>query len=479
MRRTMSTGGAAALVAMGLGVALAAQSGRAVITAPKETIPGPGATWSLAAVGDAIITRRIAAFEQDTDPRFKRMTEIIRAADAAFLNLEISLFRLTGFKGWPEVENGGNWELGPPEAAQDLKAMGFDLFNRANNHTTDYGVEGMRLTNTLLDEAGIVHAGSGMTLGQASRPGYFDTPRGRIALIGLATTFTPMSRAGEARDDVMGRPGLNALRVDRKYTADPETLQSLRTAAQRLGMRVPEDARAAFRFLGTLIEPGVSNRLVETVNPRDEARILREVRNAAQMADYVIVTSHSHEPGNDFVEPPGWLRAFVKKCLDAGGTTYVIHGPHQLRGIEVYKGKPIFYSLGNFVFQNETIDPMPSDHYEQFDLPATALSADLYDARFKGGTSGFPSSPVWYESVVAVPSFSGTQVSEIKLYPIELGQKAPRSQRGTPRMADEATGRTIIERMIRLSGEFGTTIRYENGVGIWRAGTGQPTSAKP
>ena len=227
-----------------------------------------------------------------------------------------------------------------------------------------------------------------------------------------------------------------------------------------------------------LIEPGGSNRLVETVNPRDEARILREVRNAANMADYVIVNSHSHEPGNDSVVPPEWLRVFVKKCLDAGGTTFVVHGPHQVRGIEVYKGKPIFYSLGNFVFQNETIDPMPADHYEQFDLPDTALSSDLYDARFKGGMSGFPSSPVWYESIVAVPTFQGTQVSEIRLHPIELGQKAPRSQRGTPRMADEATGRAIIERMTRLSADLGTTIRFENGVGIWRAPLPQPTNAK-
>jgi poly-gamma-glutamate synthesis protein (capsule biosynthesis protein) len=79
---------------------------------------------------------------------------------------------------------------------------------------------------------------------------------------------------------------------------------------------------------------------------------------------------------------------------------------------------------------------------------------------------------------VAVPTFQGTQVSEIKLYPIELGQKAPRSQRGTPRIADEATSRTIIERLIRLSGDLGTTIRFENGLGIWRSGAGQPTSAK-
>ena len=468
----------AVLVAIACAAALEAQ-GRPPTTTQKEIAPGPGTAWSLAAVGDAIITRRIAAFENDGDPRFARMTQVIRGADAAFLNLEISLFRLSEFKGWPEVENGGNWELGPPEAAQDLKAMGFDLFNRANNHTTDYGVEGMRLTTRLLDDLGLVHSGSGDTLGQASRPAYFETPKGRIALIGLATTFTPMSRAGEARDDVMGRPGLNALRLDRKYTADPETFQSLRTVATRLGVRVPPDPSAPLRLFGTLIEPGATNRLVETVNPRDEARILREVRNAANMADYVVVNSHSHEPGNDFVVPPEWLREFVKKCLDAGATTYVIHGPHQLRGIEVYKGKPIFYSLGNFVFQNETIDPMPSDHYEQFNLPPTALASDLYDARFKGGTTGFPSSSVWYESVVAVPTFQGAQVTEIKLHPIELGHKAPRSQRGTPRLADDATGRTILERIARLSAELGTRISVENGVGVWRRAAVPPTSAKP
>ena len=461
--------------AVALSVSLAAQ---AVRPSRPEVLPGPGTTWSLAAVGDAIITRRIAPFEHDGDPRFKQMVDVIRRADAAFLNLEISLFRLSEFKGWPEVENGGNWELGPPEAAHDLKTMGFDLFSRANNHTTDYGVEGMRLTNMLLDEAGIVHAGSGTTLGHASRPGYLETPKGRIALISLATTFTPMSRAGEARDDVGGRPGLNALRVTRSYEADADTFAALRTSAQRLGVTVAEDAAAPLRLFGTTITRGAANRAVDTLNTRDEARILREVRNAAKLADYVIVTSHSHEPGNASVIPPDWLRTFVKKCLDAGATTYLVHGPHQLRGVEIYKGKPIFYSLANFVFQNETIDPMPSDHYEQFDLPATALAADLYDARFKNGTTGFPSSSVWYESVIAVPTFRGTQVSEIVFHPIELGHKAPRSQRGTPRLADAATGHVIIERLAKLSNDLGTRIRVENGVGVWRAGDAA-TSARP
>jgi len=91
--------------------------------------------------------------------------------------------------------------------------MGFNLFNRANNHTTDYGVEGLRLTNRLLDELGLVHAGTGNNLGWASRPGYLETPKGRVALIGMASTHTPMSRAGAVGPTVQVQPGLNALRL--------------------------------------------------------------------------------------------------------------------------------------------------------------------------------------------------------------------------------------------------------------------------
>lgn len=440
------------------------------VPAQQVAPPGPEARWTLAATGDAIITRRIAQFDHAGDPAFAAMTRVIREADAAMVNLEISLFRLQSFEGWPEVENGGNWELGPPEAAQDLKDMGFDLFARANNHTTDYGVAGMRATNRLLDELGLVHSGTGENLGWASRPGYLDTPSGRIAFIGLATTFTNMSRAGAARPETPGRPGLNGLRVATRYEAAPATFARLAEVAPALGGRAPDGPGQPVRLLGASVFPADRDAIVRTVEPEDTARILREVRNAADQADFVVVTGHSHEPGNSATAPDPWMREWVHACIDAGAVAYVIHGPHQLRGIEIYKGRPIFYSLGNFVFQNETIDPMPADNYEGFGLPATALAKDLYDARFRGGTTGFPSSPVWYESVVAVPEFQGREVVEIRLYPIDLGQTRPRSQRGTPRLADEATGRRIIARLAEQSAAFGTVIRYENGIGVWRRG---------
>jgi len=435
---------------------------------PSPVQPGSAdAVWSLAATGDSIITRRIIAYE--SDPAFMKLIRLIREADAAFTNLELSVFRLREFKGYPQAESGGSWLLGSPEVLEDLKWAGFDLFNRANNHTTDYGVEGMLETDRILDSLGLVHAGSGMTLGEASQPQYLETSKGRIALIGLATTFTPMSRASDARPETKGRPGLNALRVERTYQLDAERMAELRRLVTATGGRLPEKEDAAVRFLGNTFLPGRETKVIEKANAIDEDRILRSIRHAARQADFVIVTSHSHEPSNEALEPPAFLVEFIKKCVDAGADTYIVHGPHQLRGIEVYKGKPIFYSLGNFIFENETNDYMPSDIYESFGLGNTAMAADLNDTRFKGGTVGFPSNPVWFESVVAAPVFRGHRITELKLYPIDLGHKLPRSQRGVPRLADAELGRKIIERVARLSAAFGTRIVFQNGIGVWQS----------
>jgi poly-gamma-glutamate synthesis protein (capsule biosynthesis protein) len=435
---------------------------------PSPVQPGSAdAIWSLAATGDSIITRRIVAYE--SDPAFMKLIRLIREADAAFTNLELSVFRLREFKGYPQAESGGSWLLGSPEVLGDLKWAGFDLFNRANNHTTDYGVEGMMETDRILDSLGLVHAGSGMTLGEASQPQYLETSKGRIALIGLATTFTPMSRASDARPETKGRPGLNALRVERTYQLDAERMAELRRLVTATGGRLPEKEDAAVRFLGNTFLLGRETKVIEKANAIDEDRILRSIRHAARQADFVIVTSHSHEPSNEALEPPAFLVEFIKKCVDAGADTYIVHGPHQLRGIEVYKGKPIFYSLGNFIFENETNDYMPSDIYESFGLGNTAMAADLNDTRFKGGTVGFPSNPVWFESVVAVPIFRGHRITELKLYPIDLGHKLPRSQRGVPRLADADLGRKIIERVARLSAAFGTRIVFQNGIGVWQS----------
>ena len=106
-------------------------------------------------------------------------------------------------------------------------------------------------------------------------------------------------------------------------------------------------------------------------------------------------------------------------------------------------------------------------------MPLDRLASEIYDRRFRvdddgNATVGFPTGSEWYESVVAVVDFEGDRLVEIRLYPIELGWNEPRSQRGTPRLAPEESGKRIIEHLAELSRPFGTVIVYENGIGVWR-----------
>jgi poly-gamma-glutamate capsule biosynthesis protein CapA/YwtB (metallophosphatase superfamily) len=426
--------------------------------------------WSLAATGDSIMTRRIAVYD---DPSFTRLIDIIRGADVAFTNVECQLFRIWDFKGYPAAENGGGYELGPPEAAADLKWAGFDIVSRANNHTTDYGIEGMIETGHTLDSVGLVHAGAGMTAGEAAQARYFETNKGRVGLVSLATTFNPAERAGDARTEIKGRPGINALRVERAYQLGPGDMRDFRRIAAALGgsTSTPE---GSVRLARMPFVSGSETKVIETLNPGDQDRILRSIRSGARQSDYLIATSHSHEAGAAPDDPPQFLIDFTHKAIDAGAQAYLVHGPHRLRGIEIYKGRPIFYSLADFIFQYETTEPQGDDIYESFGIrDPHLLAGDLYDRDHQGDAYG-PDNPVWFESIVALPVFRGHELIGMTIYPIELGHRAKaltgdgRAQRGTPRLAQGDMARAIIEKIAALSAKFGTTIEYKDGVGIWK-----------
>ena len=141
-------------------------------------------------------------------------------------------------------------------------------------------------------------------------------------------------------------------------------------------------------------------------------------------------------------------------------------GPHILKGIEIYQGKPIFYSMGDFVFQNETVEFLPAENYLPYRLGSEATPADFSDRRYRNDTTGFPVDPEIWRSVIALPSFRAGRLERIELIPIELGQKKPRSQRGRPVLASPADARSIIERLAELSPAYNTKVVFENGRGI-------------
>jgi poly-gamma-glutamate capsule biosynthesis protein CapA/YwtB (metallophosphatase superfamily) len=421
---------------------------------------------TMALTGDAIISRRLSSYQE---PDFLRMLDILRRADLAFTNLEI-LFHEYEPDVYPVAQSGGTYMYARPQLAGELTWAGFDMVSRANNHAMDYGIGGMRATTRAVEAAGLVHAGVGENLGQARAPGYLETAAGRVALISVASTFPELMRAGHQRLDVGGRPGLSPLRYSTTYVVPRAELEALRRLRESLAL-TGRDEPNEIAFLGSNFERGDRPRVVTRANPADLAEIAASIRDAKRQANWVIVSSHSHEgvPGDREV-PAQFLVEAARAAIDAGADVFVGHGPHILRGIEIYKGKPIFYSLGNFIFQNETVAMQPSDNFERQELPHTALPSEFFDAREERSRGGWPADPLFWEAVIAVPSFRGGRLQEILLYPVTLGHGLSRPQRGRPMLADPELGRKIIGDLQRLSEPFGTRIDFADGVGRIRVG---------
>ena len=422
---------------------------------------------TVSAAGDALITQRIAS----RDPGFLRLAEVIRSADARFVNLEGTLHN---FEGHPQATSGGTYVCGSPAIIDDLKAVGFNLYSAANNHMTDWGEGGIFGTLATLDRAGVVYAGLGRHLAEARTPRYLETAAGRVALLALASTFPPGANAGEQRPDCQGRPGINPLRFETTIAVDRATLEALAAIDHRLhfsaarqhsiqlGFQRP-DPDGITTVLGQRFTVADPQGIRTEPHAGDLAGNLAWIHDARRQAEWVIVSVHAHEQQNgDYQQPAEFIPAFCRAAVEAGADLVVGHGPHILRGMEMYRGRPIFYSLGNFIFQNETLWRQPQDFYERLGLPVTATPADLFDAR--GARGGFAADPAYWESMVPVVRFDGDRVDEIRLHPVTLGHGLPRAQRGGPVMAATDSGRAIIERVGRLSP--GVKIAW-SGEGYW------------
>ncbi|WP_213980312.1 CapA family protein [Sphingomonas sp. dw_22] len=416
--------------------------------------------FTLATAGDLIYLRAMLPTIEAQAPD---MLALLRDADVTFGNFETNILDLGDFAGSPQAESGGTWMFGAPGVPADVRAMGFDLVGMANNHGTDWGVEGMLETARRLDAAGIVHAGADRNLSAARAPRYLDMAKGRIGLVAATTSFTPMSRAADPIGEVPGRPGVNALRTQRTTLIPAEQIEPL---AQIAGAARPDGKTielSGVRYrASTDGKPGLSYAL----NPADLQANLRSIRQAHENGNFTIFSLHNHEPGNPSQAPADFAGPLAHAAIDAGADVVVGHGPHQLRGIEIYKGRPIFYSLGNFAMMNNSLDQIPADMYDQYGV-APAADVTTPELVFARNAQAY-SNPLFLESVIATSRFVDGAVAEIRLYPLDLGSTEKGAGRGVPRLADAHVGRRVLERLQALSAPFGTRIVIEKGVGVIR-----------
>jgi poly-gamma-glutamate capsule biosynthesis protein CapA/YwtB (metallophosphatase superfamily) len=435
--------------------------------------------FTFAAVGDCIISRPLSQ-KRANDAGFDDAVKILRGADAAFGNLETTVLDIRTFEGFPD-SGADDWGLvSLPAVAGDLAKLGFDLLGRANNHSLDWGIAGMRETGRRLDEAGLVHAGVGENRGLARAPQYFESQKGRIALVSMATSYKPSSAATPARGSTAGRPGLNALRLEQFTIVPPEIMTALAGIKRAMDGARGKDVEAAgdppaeLSLFETEFRLGERLAYRYEMNALDLAEILKSVRLGKQHADFLVATIHAHESGFDEDSPGDFLRELARLAIDAGADAFVVHGIHHLGPIEVYEGKPIFYGLANFFWSDaqEPLDPILHEAYaapvaEAFAVPTTVTDADLTALL---NATGFNNERT-FQSIIAVSRFEKGRVAEIRLHPIDLGYGLRIPDSGVPRLASPAKGRPILERLAAISEPYGTQISIRKNIGIIRSET--------
>lgn len=415
----------------------------------------------VAAVGDIIEPQPILL----TDPSFQKLVDNLRKADVGFANMESSLIDFKHFNG-PVFGT-----QAPLALAKTMRDMGITMVNRANNHTFDGGVMGMISTDEALDDVGIVHAGTGRNLQEARAPQFLNTGKGRVGLIGMfsvddVSNYGPAYSRTEAstrNGNIGGAPGLNPLHLTTIHVVSAEQLKMLKQVASASYKPGEESAKSPsgperIKFFDEWFEAGSDiGALHYEINPNDEKDILQNVRNGKIYADFMIATIHAHQStsfqnqgvGGIEHQPADFLIKLAHDAVDNGADMFITHGMHALHGIEIYKGKPIFYGISNFVFQ--------------FGIQIGRTTDVLANER---GMSSFEAQPSQV-SVLAVTQFDHGKLTEIRLYPADLGGAArPISQIGIPMIPNSRVSTQILHNLQEYSQPYGTEITIENGVGV-------------
>ena len=420
------------------------------------------------AVGDILCQKRLARGYRG----FEEIKSFIEQGDARFFNLETTVNREGECYG--NQFSGGTYIRCNPEVAADMLEFGFNLTTFNNNHAMDFAHEGLIKTIENMDALGIVHGGVGMNLDSASAPVYLETPEGRVALIATNTSFNPALMAGAQSRRIKGRPGINGINITRKIVVPKEDFENIKRIGELSEVNAPKNVTRAEGYypyppedvaeLGDMLfKLGDSHGLLYEPKLEDVERVKASIREAKLSADYVMLSIHSHQlVGSDKTTVPDFLKMLAHEFIDAGADAIVGHGPHLLRAIEVYRERPIFYSLGDFLIELYDVPIAPEDFYKSYGMTSASPTIELLRRRSADFSRGLMEDRRMLESVIPFweTERDGTLRSLI-LMPVKASKGESKGLEGLPQPATELG---FIEDLAKMSKEFGVTIEMKDGL---------------
>ena len=281
----------------------------------------------VAAVGDMMISDPVT---NRTLPEVRALYQVLSDADVAFGNCEEAIASRGTLRG-------GLPQTAPLEMFDDFRTSGFDMLSMANNHGLDLGEAGLLQQIQEARARGFTIAGLGRNLAEATTPGVVTAKGQRVGLLAF-------------------------LAADEGF----QQVEELRATAGKSGVAL---------IVGTRV--GVPGSPMPMLLPHDtDMRAMVEaIKRARSECDVLMVSLHQHwnldlppNAGGAATRPPvpqprtvvpaqltrpvnlvaEGRKLICRTAIDAGADLVIGHGPHVLNGIEVYRNKPILYSLGHF-----------------------------------------------------------------------------------------------------------------------------------
>jgi poly-gamma-glutamate capsule biosynthesis protein CapA/YwtB (metallophosphatase superfamily) len=309
-------------------------------------------TGTVSLVGDVMIRRPFAQSGRGAAPGFRAAVAALRETDLAVANLEMPLSRRGS-----RVPKHSNLRS-DPDVIRDVRAMGVHAVTLANNHLCDYGPDALHDTVAACREAGIACCGAGADLEAALAPARLCAGGIPVAVLSVSSTL-PVESAARA-----GKPGIAPIEVACSY--EPEVNL-------------------------TVEQPGTMPRVHTWASRADRETVCARIAALRAEGQAVIVAIHWGVPEHWMSPFQGRLAEYQqplgRALIDAGAEIVLGHHSHSLHPVEVYRGKPIFYSVGNFLFEDPRDLMAPESVIVQLALgpdPAVTLVPAVLDAE------GFP-----------------------------------------------------------------------------------------
>jgi len=253
--------------------------------------------------------------QERDDPRtaFDGVREVFAAADVRFCHLEGLLAPPSDDPSDPDIPHKLRWRHSGPRMVEALTSVRIDAVGCASN--VSYPNHAVEASAAVLTEAGIAFAGIGGDRARARAPAIVERRGTRIAFLSYTSVFWPSAHAAEA-----DRAGTAVLRARTAYAPGRRALEM----------------------------PGAAPDIVTFVEPEELEGLRADVAAARRAADIVIVSCHWGVSSSS--EPIEYQRTLGRAAVEAGADAVIGHHPHVLQPIEFHLGRPIFFSIGNFVF---------------------------------------------------------------------------------------------------------------------------------